>query len=343
MQDIKEFNLSELEEKFLSLGVKAYHARQVFSWIYKKGARNFASMSDIPQRLRESLAKEFYISEIKLVKLFKSKDGTIKLLLGLKDENCIEAVIIPTRGRVTGCVSSQVGCKLACSFCASGMLGFKRNLTVGEIIGEVMYLKEKSPDNKLTNLVFMGTGEPMDNYDNVMKAIRIINSGQGFNIGARKITISTSGIIPGIDRLSREGMQVELSVSLHAAEDKLRSTLMPVNKKYPLKDLIKACKEYSLKTKRQVTFEYVLIGGVNAGVNNAKDLVSLLRGFKLSKVNLIPFNTVKELKIESADKDMVKSFQDYLAQHGVHAILRKERGEDIDAACGQLRLNYAKE
>ncbi len=342
MQDIKEFNLKELESKFLALGIKAYHARQVFSWIYKRGVLDFSFMSDIPKGLREKLAGIFYISEIKLLKLFKSKDKTQKLLLGLKDGNCVEAVIIPTKNRVTGCVSSQAGCKFGCSFCASGMLGFKRNLSVGEIIDEVIYFKDTAPENKLTNLVFMGTGEPMDNYANVMKAIRIINSAQGFNIGARKITISTSGIIPGIDSLSQEELQVELSVSLHAADDKLRSSLMPVNKKYPLKELIKACRKYSLKTNRQVTFEYILIKDVNSSLKNAQDLVKLLEGFKLSKINIIPFNFIKELKTQPVDKAALTLFRDYLAEHGVHAILRKERGEDIGAACGQLRLGYEK-
>jgi 23S rRNA (adenine2503-C2)-methyltransferase len=188
----------------------------------------------------------------------------------------------------------------------------------------------------------MGTGEPMDNYANVMRAIRIINSGQGLNIGARKITISTNGIIPGIENLGREELQVELSVSLHAADDKLRSALMPVNKIYPLKELIRACKEYSLKTNRQVTFEYVLIKDVNSSLKCAQDLVKLLEEFKLSKVNIIPFNPIQEFKIQPANKDTVTSFRDYLAKHRVHAILRKERGEDINAACGQLRLGYAK-
>ena len=342
MQDIKEFDLKELEAEFLSLGIKAYHARQVFSWIYKKGILDFKLMSDLSLVLKERLKERFYISELKLLKVLKSADTTSKLLLALKDGSSIEAVIIPTRDRVTGCVSSQVGCKFACSFCASGILGFKRNLSCGEIIDEVMHIRQEAPDKKLTNLVFMGTGEPLDNYDNVMKAIRIINSGQGFNIGARKITISTSGVIPGIIKLSKEDMQVELSVSLHAADDKLRSKIMPVNKKYPLKDLIRTCKEYSLETNRQVTFEYILIKDLNSSLKDAQDLVRLLEGFKLSKINIIPFNPVKELSIRQADEAAIKAFRDYLAKHGVHAILRKGRGEDISAACGQLRLDYAR-
>ena len=343
MQDIKGFSLNELEKEFLSFGAKPYHARQVFSWIYKRGVLDFNRMSDIPQGLRSLLSERFYTLGFSLLKLLESKDGTKKLLLGTKERNCIEAVVIPAKARVTGCVSSQVGCRYRCGFCASGMLGFKRDLTAGEIIEEAIYLKDSAPENKLTHLVFMGTGEPMDNYANVIKAVRIINSSAGLNIGARRITISTSGIIPGIERLSSEGMQVELSVSLHAATDKLRSSLMPVNKKYHLKELIKACKAYSLKTNRQVTFEYILIKGVNSSLKDADDLFRLLQGFKLSKVNLIPSNYIAELECKPADKEEVASFKDYLAKRKVNVTLRKERGEDINAACGQLRLNYVKD
>jgi len=342
MQDIKEFDLKELEKEFLSLNAKAYHARQVFSWIYKRGVLDFNYMSDIPQELRKELAGKFYTLGFKLLKSLQSKDGTKKLLLGDKDGSCVEGVIIPVKERVTGCVSSQVGCKFKCSFCASGLLGFKRHLAAGEIIEEVIYLKDNAPDNRLTHLVFMGMGEPMDNYANVMNAIRVINSAAGLNIGARRITISTCGIIPGIERLSGEGMQLELSVSLHAATDELRSKLMPINKKYPLKELIKTCKEYSLKTRRQVTFEYILIKGVNSSLKDAEDLAKLLRDFKLSKINLIPSNHIPELNLKPADDNEAGSFKGHLIKQRVNVTLRKERGEDISAACGQLRLNYAK-
>lgn len=341
MQDIKEYDLKELEERLLSLNTRAYHAKQIFSWLYKRGVLDFNYMSDIPLGLRKELAGKFYTLGFSLRKSLKSKDGTLKILLGDSNSDLIEAVLIPSADRVTGCISSQVGCKFKCSFCASGLLGLKRSLTAGEIIEEVIYLKDNAPDNRLTHLVFMGTGEPMDNYENVVKAIRIINSSDGLNIGARRITISTCGIIPGIERLSREGLQVELSVSLHAATDNLRSRLMPVNKKYPLSELIKACREYSLKTRRQVTFEYIMIKKVNSSLKEAEELCTLLKGFRLSKINLIPSNYVPECKVIPPDKDEVRSFRDYLLERGIHVTLRKERGEDINAACGQLRLSYA--
>lgn len=342
MRDIKNFDLKELEGEFLALGVKPYHARQVFSWLYKRGVWDFNYMSDIPQALRKELADRFYILGFRLLKHLDSQDGTRKILLGSKDDNSIEAVIIPAKARVTGCLSSQVGCKYRCGFCASGMLGFKRDLTAGEIIEEAIYLKDNALENRLTHLVFMGTGEPMDNYDNVIKAIRIMNSSAGLNIGARRITISTSGVIPGIERLSSQGLQLELSVSLHAATDTLRSRLMPVNKVYPLRELIHACKEYSLKTRRQVTFEYILIKGLNSSLRDAEGLSRLLKDFKLAKVNLIPSNHIPELKFEPAPKNSVDIFKDYLVKSRINVTLRKERGEDINAACGQLRLNYAK-
>ncbi|MBN2830703.1 MAG: 23S rRNA (adenine(2503)-C(2))-methyltransferase RlmN [Candidatus Omnitrophica bacterium] len=342
MRDIKEFDLKELEKELLSLGLKAFHARQVFSWLYKKGVLDFNYMSDIPKGLRKGLLDKFYTLGFKLLKSLKSEDETQKILLEVKDGSYIEAVTIPAKARVTGCISSQVGCKYRCTFCASGLLGFKRNLTTGEMIEEVIYLKDIASDNRITHLVFMGTGEPMDNYANVIKAIRIINSSAGLNIGARRITVSTCGIIPGIERLSSEGLQLELSVSLHAANDDLRSKLMPVNRKYPLKELIKACKEYSSKTRRQVTFEYILIKGINSSLNDARDLVNLLKDFKLFKINLIPSNYIPEFKFKPADKKDADSFKECLLRNRINVTMRRERGEDINAACGQLRLNYAK-
>jgi len=342
MQDIKEFGLKELEKEFLAQGAKAYQARQVFSWIYKKGVLDFNYMSDVPRELRNDLAGKFYTLGLKMLKSLESKDGTRKILLKTKDNDCIESVLIPDKKRATGCVSSQAGCKYSCSFCASGLLGFKRDLRVGEIIEEVIYLKDIAPDNRLTHLVFMGTGEPLDNYDNVLKAVRIINSKEGLNIGARRITISTCGLPAGIDRLGSEGLQVELSVSLHAADDKLRSRLMPVNKRYPLKELIKTCKEYSLKTRRQVTFEYTLIKGINSSQKNAQDLACLLKDYKLSKVNLILSNYIPEFDFKPADKEDADSFKRCLIKNKMNVTLRRERGSDINAACGQLRLNNDK-
>jgi len=342
MQDIQELTLKELEEKLRSWGANAYHSQQIFSWIYKKGVSDFAQMSDLSQGLREQLSKAFHISGLEVFKKLTSKDRTRKLLFKLKDNNFIEAVIIPAKGRVTGCVSTQVGCKYACRFCASGLNGFKRNLSSAEIIDEVLQLKKESLPDKLTHLVFMGTGEPLDNYSAVLKAIKLINAPEALNIGARRMTISTSGVIPGIQKLAEEGLQIELSVSLHAADDGLRSKLMPINKKYPLKELIRACKEYTAKTNRQVTFEYILIKGLNSSLAEARDLSRLLAGWKLCKVNLIPSNSISELKIGPPDRKDILAFKDYLAKNRINVTLRKERGEDIQAACGQLRLKYEK-
>jgi len=344
MQDIKELSLKELEDKLLSWGKPKYHAKQIFAWIYQKAAYEFAVMSDLPASLRKLLADEFYILGLKLADLQKSSDGTAKFLFELSDGNLIEAVNIPAASRVTGCISSQAGCKFACEFCASGLKGFKRNLTSGEILDEVLYLKNSLPDSKLTHIVFMGTGEPLDNYENILKAIRVINSAHAFNIGARRITISTCGIIPGIKKLQEEDLQVELSISLHSADNNLRSKIMPVNRKYPLADLIKCCLEYIEKTNRQITFEYILVKGLNADLPSAQKLAMLLKNLRLAKINLIPANPVLKSpgKITPPSASEVLSFKEYLFKAGVNVTLRRERGQDIDAACGQLRLKYEK-
>ncbi|MCK9572524.1 MAG: 23S rRNA (adenine(2503)-C(2))-methyltransferase RlmN [Candidatus Omnitrophica bacterium] len=342
MKDIKELNLKELEEQFLSWGQPKYRAKQVFAWIYKKAAADFSAMSDLPEDLRKKLEKEFFIVGLELADLQRSVDGTAKFLFQLKDKALVEAVSIPAAKRITGCVSTQVGCKFGCKFCASGLKGFKRNLSCGEILEEVLYLKNNALDAELTHIVFMGTGEPLDNYDNLLKSIRLINSPEAFNIGARRITISTSGLIPEIQKLQNEGLQFELSISLHAPDDSRRSEIMPINKKYPLKDLILACKNYMAKTNRQITFEYLLVKGFNADIQSADALVALLKDLSLAKVNLIAANPVPELNIFAPAQGQIDKFKEYLFKSGVNVTLRRERGQDIDAACGQLRLRYEK-
>ena len=342
MQDIKELSLKELEDKLLSWGYPKYHARGICNWIYQKGAYEFSQMSNLPALLRKTLTDEFSIISLSLADMQESGDGTRKILFELTDKNLVEAVSIPATRRTTGCISSQAGCKFGCDFCASGLAGFKRNLTCGEILDEVLYLKNNASGIQLTHIVFMGTGEPLDNYENVLKAIRVINSPLAFNIGARRITISTCGIIPGIKRLQEEDLQIELSISLHAAVDKIRSQLMPVNNKYPLAALISCCQEYIAKTNRQITFEYILIKGVNADALAAQNLVKLLKDLRLAKVNLIPANSIPELKIVPPDSAQIISFKEYLFKAGLNVTLRRERGQDIDAACGQLRLKYEK-
>jgi 23S rRNA (adenine2503-C2)-methyltransferase len=338
MQDIKELGLSELKNKLCLWQYPDFHAAQIFHWLYQRGILEFAKMTDVPAGLRRKLEENFSLGNLKLKEILASHDGTEKFLLGLNDGHVIEAVMIPAEGRATGCVSTQVGCKFGCLFCASGIGGFKRNLTAAEILEEILYLKYNSKGKNLTHLVFMGMGEPLDNYDNVLKAIRTVNSKQGLGIGARRITVSTCGIIPGIERLSGEKMQIELSVSLHGADDKTRSLLVPVNKKYPLRELIAACREHIKKTNRQITFEYVLIKNINSDLPSAQKLSRICKILKTCKINLIPVNPVREKNIHPPNKLEILLFRDWLLKSGVNVTLRKARGQDILAACGQLRL-----
>lgn len=339
MKDIKDLNIEELEAFLIGIGQPGFHARQIFSWIYAKNILDFKRMSNLSIGLRQSLEDNFFIVGISLLKKLDSSDGSEKFLFKLKDGNFIEAVAIPAQSRLTGCISTQLGCRFACRFCASASAGFKRNLTSGEILDQVLCLKNNSMPKKITHLVFMGTGEPLDNYDNLLKAVRLINSADGFNLAARRITISTSGIIPAIKRLAGEGLQVELSVSLHAPDDKTRSMLMPVNKIYPLKELIQACRDYILQTRRQITFEYTLIRGRNSDLQNAQKLAKLLAGLNC-KVNLIPANPIKKLNLKPPQEAEISAFKRQLLKSKIKATLRKPRGQDIQGACGQLSSTY---
>jgi 23S rRNA (adenine2503-C2)-methyltransferase len=337
--DIKSLSKTELEEALIGLGAQKYRATQIWRWLYKAGAKHFDDMKDLPSDLRDKLKAKFHITHVALLDSRKSlSDGTTKYLLKLEDGNSIETVFLPETGRSTICLSSQVGCKFSCAFCASSPFGFVRNLKTSEILDEVLFVKANNPEKSVTNLVFMGIGEPFDNYDNVMKAVRILNDKDAFNIGARKITISTCGVIPGMKKMEKEGLQIELSVSLHSADDAVRTKLVPINKRYPIKDLIEACKEYIRDTNRIITFEYILIKGVNSSEEDAVKLARLLRGMKC-KVNTISFNKIKALDYEEPDAGDVKRFMKVLKDKSVTAIHRKSRGEDIDAGCGQLRIS----
>lgn len=341
MRELAGMSLAELTEVFKEWGQPAFRARQVFDWIYKKGAMDFGAMSNLPAPVRARLTQECVITGMTVQESRRSQDGTVKELFRLRDGNFIEAVAIPAEKRLTGCISSQAGCKYACAFCASGKAGFKRNLTPGEMCAEVLCLRRSLPGKELSHIVFMGTGEPMDNYDNVLAAIRLINSPDAFGIGARRITISTCGVVPGIRRLASEGLQVELSVSLHAADDAIRSRIMPVNRAYPLKKLMAACREYAEATGRQVTFEYILINGLNSDLQNADRLSTIVKGMNC-KINLIPFNPVTGESWAPPGREQIRAFRERLAGAGVQVTLRTPRGQDVDAACGQLRLRYEK-
>ena len=339
---IKDLSKTELEDALEEVGSQPYRARQIFRWLYKIAVKSFDEMTDIPVPIRQALDAKFYISFHSILDLKKSlSDGTTKYLFKLDDGNTIETVLLPEKERNTACLSSQVGCKFACDFCASAPLGFMRNLSCSEILDEVIFIKDASPEINITNLVFMGIGEPLDNYDNVMRAIRIFNAKEAFNIGARKITISTCGVVPGIEKLTKEGLQIELSVSLHSANDITRSRLLPVNKRYGLKCLMEACRNYICATNRIITFEYILLKGVNSAKKDAMDLVKLLNGIKC-KVNVISYNRIPRKPYEEPMDSDIKIFVKALKDGGINAIHRKPKGEDIDAGCGQLRISRLK-
>ncbi|MGI6082692.1 MAG: 23S rRNA (adenine(2503)-C(2))-methyltransferase RlmN [Limnochordia bacterium] len=328
--------IAEITDWFIALGEPRYRAEQILDWIYKKSVYSFEMMSNLPKGLRDTLSSRFHISLPQVVKTQISRDGTSKSLLQLADGQHIEAVVIEEGTRLTACLSSQVGCAVGCSFCATGLSGFSRHLSAAEIVGQLLVLRAQRAEG-LTNVVMMGMGEPLANYTNVMKAIRIMNQPEGPAMGSRRFTISTAGVIPGIERLMNEDLQVNLAVSLHAPDDRLRDQLVPLNKTYPIASLIAACREYAVLTGRRVTFEYVLLRDVNDSPDHAQALGRLLRGF-LCHVNLIPVNTVDGLAYRQPAPGVTEEFARVVASHGVRVSIRKEKGADIDAACGQLRL-----
>jgi 23S rRNA (adenine2503-C2)-methyltransferase len=333
-KDIKNFALEELEKEMVGLSEPPYRAGQVFSWLYQRGASDFSQVSDIPQKLRQKLNNSYFISRLELVERLEAKDKTQKFLFKLADKNFIETVLIPSGQRKTVCLSTQVGCKYRCSFCASGLNGFKRNLSPAEMTGQILYLLHTFKQ-KLTNYVFMGMGEPLDNFENLSRTIRIMNSPQGLGIAARRITVSTAGVIPGIERLKNLGLQVNLSLSLHAVNDSLRNELMPINRKYPLQKLIRTCQNYVESTGRMITVEYVLIRDVNDSLKDAEKLAAISKRLK-AKINLIPYSPVCDLNFKTPQQKGIDNFKKELERNKVKVTLRRSKGEDIQAACGQL-------
>ena len=342
MNSIYSYSLEELTKIMLAMGQSAYRSKQIFSWLYKKRVESFDEMNDISLSFREELKKnfDFFLPTIDVME--KSKDGTIKCLFKLRDGERVEGVLMHYVYGYSVCVSSQVGCNMSCAFCASGLLKKKRNLTPDEMLGQVLAFDEilRKDGNHVTHCVVMGTGEPFDNYDNVLSFIRILNSPFALDIGARHITVSTCGVVPSILRFGKEGLQVNLAISLHAPTNELRDKLMPINKAYPLEKLIPAIIQYGNDSNgRRVTFEYILIKGVNDSIEDAKKLERLIRP-TFCYVNLIPYNPVVENGYERADDESVTLFHNYLLSKKVKSTIRKEFGSDIDAACGQLRAKY---
>jgi len=346
--DLKGRLLPELEEIVQSWGEKSYRARQLMLWLYHKRAASFEEMTDISKAFRSKLNALAYISHPKPLEKIKSElDATTKYLFELEDGQRIESVLMYDRGRVTCCVSTQVGCGQGCAFCATGASGFARDLSASEIIGQIMSIEADMKDSEwaggphgvksVTNVVLMGMGEPLANYEESMKAIRLMNGPEGLMIAARKITVSTCGLTPQIRRFTQEGTQVGLAVSLNAATDEVRSRLMPVNRRYPIDNVLAACKEWALTVNRWLTVEYILMKDINDSIADAEKLCALLHGIP-SKMNLIAYNPVDGLPFRRPDNARVERFRQRLADSGFVAPVRVSRGADISAACGQLRI-----
>ena len=335
MKQIKNYDLEQLKEEMIKIGEKPFRAEQIFKWLYKDKADNFEDMTNLSLELREKLKQNYTMNNFKIIKKQEASDGTKKYLFDVLDGNAIETVLMSYHHGYTICVTTQVGCKMGCKFCASTGIPFIRNLTSAEIVEQLLAV-ERDTNLRISNVVFMGIGEPLDNYKNVINAIRIINNPKGINIGARHISISTSGIVPKIYKLAEENIQCTLSISLHATNNKKRSEMMPINNKYKIEELIKACKDYIAKTNRRVSFEYALVKENNDNLKDAKELVKLLKGMNCH-VNLIPINKIENGKYTKSTNENIMKFRDYLNDHGIVATIRRELGSDIEAACGQLR------
>ena len=335
---LKNFTEAEMKEFMKEIGEKAFRGTQVYSWIYK-GAKTFDDMKNIPKSLREKLEEVSYIGNIDIELKLESKDGkTKKYLFLLNDGNIIETVMMDYDSRVTVCVSNQVGCRMGCRFCASTMDGLVRNLEPWEILDQIMKIQEDT-GKRVSNLVLMGSGEPLDNYDNTKQFLKIVNDENGLNIGYRHITISTCGIVPKIYELADLEIPINLAISLHSPYDEKRKEIMPVANKYSIKEILDACRYYIKKTNRRVTFEYSLIKDVNDGKKEAEALASLLKGM-LCHVNLIPINEVDERDFKKPDKAFIYKFRDYLEERNIPATVRISMGSDISGACGQLRRKH---
>ena len=341
MKNIKDYNLDKLKEEFIKLGEKAYRAEQVFKWLYVDKVSSFDEMTNLSKELREKLKQEFSMHNFEILKKQESADGTKKYLFDILDGNAIETVLMEYHHGKSICVSTQVGCKMGCKFCASTGIKFARDLTSGEIVEQILAV-ERDENIKISNVVFMGIGEPLDNFDNVVNAIGILNNQKGLNIGARHISISTSGLVPKIYELAEKNLQCTLSISLHSTTDEKRSEMMPINKKYNIEELMKACRYYIDKTNRRISFEYALAKDNNDNLDDAKRLVKLLKGM-ICHVNLIPINKIENGKYTKSTNDNIIKFRDYLNSKGIVATIRRELGSDIDAACGQLRKKNLEE
>ncbi len=328
-----------MEALILSLGEKPYRARQIYEWVFQKDVDDIGGMTNLSIVFRNRLSELSYISRLSISDKRVSKDGTEKYLFLLEDGSSIESVLIPDEDRLTLCISTQVGCKLNCVFCLTGKGGFVRNLKHSEIIEQILAVRRENKN--ITNIVLMGMGEPLDNYENTIKSLKTMTSPHGLKIPAKRITLSTSGLIPEIERLAKENLKINLAISLNTPDNETRDKLMPINKKYPVEDLLKVLRKYPLSPGRRITFEYVMLKGINDSMEDADRLSKILKGLKC-KINLIPFNCFEGSNLESPDNKRVEDFKNLLVSRHYTAIIRKSKGADILAACGQLRAGSRK-
>ena len=337
--DIKSMDLEKLTSFVASLGEKPFRAKQLYEWMHKKLASDYDEMTNFPKSLKEKLLQSAAFTSLVVVdEKISQIDGTRKYLFSLSDGNIIESVLMKYNHGNSVCISSQVGCRMGCRFCASTLDGLERNLTASEMLDQI-YRIQKLTGERVSNVVVMGSGEPMDNYDNLIDFIRLLTDENGLNISQRNITVSTCGIVPGIKKLANEDLQITLALSLHAPNDEVRKTLMPIAKRYSLSEVLPACQEYFEKTGRRLTFEYSLVSGVNDNLKEAKALADLLKGIN-GHVNLIPVNPIKERDYVQSDRKAILDFKNYLEKNGINVTIRREMGRDINGACGQLRKSF---
>lgn len=336
MHNIFDFTHEQLESEMLALEQKKYRATQLFGWLYAKRVANFDEMSDVSAAFREVLKTKYNLNLPRIYEKQEAADGTLKLLLEMEDGAKVECVLMRYEYGNVICVSSQVGCNMGCAFCASGLLKKQRDLETYEMVSQVLVMQSLMEEERISHVVVMGTGEPFDNYDRVMNFVKIINHPKSFAIGARHITVSTCGLVDGIERYADEKIQINLAISLHAANDELRTRLMKINKAYPLKKLMNSLRNYQEKTKRRITFEYIMLRGINDQISHAIELANLIQDVN-AYVNIIPYNEVMELPFKRSGKESTRQFVDALKQRGINVTIRKEFGMDIEAACGQLR------
>jgi len=341
MNHIKSMTIPELGAVLKELGQPAFRAKQIYTWLHK-GVRSYEQMTNLPKALRDTLAERYPICAPEVIRKQESKlDGTIKYLWRLSDGNCVETVLMRYHYGNSVCISTEVGCRMGCAFCASTLGGLVRKLEPYEMLDQVLFTQVDS-GLPIGHIVLMGIGEPLDNFDNVMRFLELVNSPEGMNISMRHISLSTCGLVPGIDRLAEQKLQLTLSVSLHAPTDEIRNTIMPVNKAYPTEELLSACRRYYEKTNRRISFEYAMINGVNDTEEAARILIKRLKGLP-AHMNLIPLNHVEESPLKPSTKQAVSKFQKILEDAGIPATVRRTLGSDIDASCGQLRRKYTKQ